>query len=607
MKYRAEIDGLRAIAVAAVVLYHAAALPAAGFVGVDIFFVISGYLITGLLLQEHAASGRIDVLAFYARRARRILPAVIAVELAALAAASMLLPPEELVRTAQSATASALFGANFFFEALTGYFSPRAEQMPLLHLWSLSVEEQFYLFWPALLLVLLRLRARRVGGAIALAGALSFALAEWLVRTHPDAAFFQMPARFWELAAGGFVATTRAGVVLPRWLPALALLGIVAACCMPAPYFPGAGALLAVAATATLLWCVHGGGDLGLPGALLRSPPMVGIGLVSYSLYLVHWPLLAFYRATTVGNGEVGTRLALCLGAVVLAFLSYRYIEQPLRRQRAPRARVVVGGAAASLLLAAAAAAYAYAVAADEAARPRDNPLAIKAESDLPTGWHRCHYQVWDTQFPKCEYPAARTALWGDSMAMSWWPAFENAAKFTRDACGPFVGYVARDPRPAQAHCRDWNAQVAIAVRSMDTVVLAARWADHFTPARAAELESGLRATLAALHDVTQVLIVMPTPELRDDVPHCIRRNERCDISRAQFEAQSADARARLQAVAGEFPNVRLIDATDYLCTADVCPGVKDGVALYTDSHHISATAARAVTWHVVGDGRGGR
>jgi len=205
--YRPEIDGLRAIAVASVVLYHAGLGPAAGFAGVDVFFVISGYLITWLLVMEWRNGGHIDLAGFYARRVRRILPAAGTVIVATVLLSRLLLPLAAQENVNRSAASSALFIANvFFMQNSGGYFDGPSAEMPLLHLWSLAVEEQFYLVWPLFLMLLLGLRARAARTIVALSILASLVLAETLMRTYPDAAFYQMPARFWELAAGGFIA-----------------------------------------------------------------------------------------------------------------------------------------------------------------------------------------------------------------------------------------------------------------------------------------------------------------------------------------------------------------------------------------------------------------
>jgi peptidoglycan/LPS O-acetylase OafA/YrhL len=333
LSYRREIDGLRAIAVAAVVAYHAG-LGGAGYVGVDIFFVISGYLITALLLRELATSGRVDLWQFYARRVRRIFPAAVVVITVVLCLAYLLLPVDETRQVARSAAAAAMFVANLYFQVQTGgYWGADATQMPLLHLWSLSVEEQFYLAWPALLVLVPR---ARLGTVLAMLALVSFLLAEWMLQSRPEAAFYQVSARAWELAAGALVATLPSRR-LPHAFGWVALAALLGACVVRFEHFPGAGAMPAVAASAMLLAVIHGGGT----NWLLASRPFVALGLVSYSFYLWHWPLLAIDRLSRVGPSPLSVRLELVGVALLLAIVSYFCVERPVRKFRAPSRRTV--------------------------------------------------------------------------------------------------------------------------------------------------------------------------------------------------------------------------------------------------------------------------
>ena len=332
--YRPEIDGLRAIAVVAVVLYHAGFGFHAGLVGVDVFFVISGYLITSLLFRERETTGRINLTAFYARRVRRIVPALVVVVVATVIASAFKLSPfGEIRQTAQSGAASLLFVANIFFQAHTGgYFDPSAERMPLLHLWSLGVEEQFYLLWPLGLIALLGSLHKATFAIVGICGLVSLALTEFLIYGHPQAAFYQMPARFWELALGGLIALKPAGRLVDGRMPAaVGAMIVLAATLIPIGHFPGIGALPAVFGAGLLLYAIHGSSRLGWTGAVLRSRPMVFFGLISYSLYLWHWPLLALERATHAGQLSIELRAMICAISVVLAWLSCCFIERPLR------------------------------------------------------------------------------------------------------------------------------------------------------------------------------------------------------------------------------------------------------------------------------------
>jgi peptidoglycan/LPS O-acetylase OafA/YrhL len=576
--YRPEIDGLRAIAVLAVVLYHAG-IGGAGFVGVDVFFVISGYLITLLLLRERRTTGRTDLLGFYARRVRRIFPAAAAVVLAVIGASSLLLSPEQQAHTAQSAGAALLFGANVFFQVTTGgYFDGPSDQLPLLHLWSLSVEEQFYFLWPALLMLIPR---RWLVPALCGLAVASFAAAEYWIAQGSQAAFYEMPARFWELAAGGLIAAS-APRVLPRWLAPAGIVLTLAACAWPLGHFPGVGALPAVLGACAIIAAVHGGAT----NPLLRSKLMVGIGLISYSLYLWHWPLLACYRANIIGAGSLSVRLTLCAIALVLALGSYRYIERPFRRLRLRSGRTVVVGAALSsalVLCACAVGLHARSAMAVHA----DNQAAVAAGRDMAT--KVCHISGVDRMLMKCQ-PRSDTLVWGDSMAWSWLPAFPGASDVSMDSCEPFIGWLRDHPHPGQIQCRDHNNLVLPLARKARVVVLGGLWNSAGEVAR-------LAPTLDALDAVPHVIVIGPTPTLPAPVPQCIRQHAEaaCTLTRAAFDAHARPILAALQALAGRHPNVSVVDPSDDFCTATGCPPLLNGKPLYWDSHHITRTAAASL------------
>jgi peptidoglycan/LPS O-acetylase OafA/YrhL len=599
--YRPEIDGLRAIAVLQVVLYHAGAGLGAGYVGVDVFFVISGYLITSLLLQEFRDTGRIDVTAFYARRVRRIFPAALLTVAATLVVGAALLSPQEFAHLARSAAAAAMFIANVFFQyASGGYFDAPSEAMPLLHLWSLAVEEQFYLVWPALLILLLRGSMRHLPWLLGLSALASFALAELLVAPRPEAAFYFAPARFWELAAGGLVACSAAGRGARPASAALGLLLVLAAAFVPLAHFPGAGALPSVAGAALLIAAVHGG-DAGAVGRLLRTAPLTWIGKLSYPLYLWHWPLLAFYRATTLGDGATASRLLLCLLALALAWLTYRYVEQPLRTLANPRGRLLLAGAAASMLLAATA--FAWNLQARREALGNDDPAARAAEVDRPSDGLRCHYQRGSSDFPRqnCESRprvAPTIAIWGDSMALAWKPLAWRLARerqtsaiaWSRDSCPPVFDFRMENGKPPDAHCDDFVRYVAGEVKGMQTLILVM----HMGSRAVAERVAGLAPTVDAVAPhVRRVIILGPTPQMLDSVPKCLRAGQPrgCAVSRAEFDAIAQPQLAQLHAIAARHRNVDVVELGDFFCTAQECPAVADGHALYWDEYHVSTSA----------------
>ena len=356
-----HIDGLRALAVLAVVFFHVGIGPfSGGYVGVDVFFVISGFLITRLVLGELEA-GEFSFAAFYERRARRLFPALLFTVAACFVPAVVLLSPQHLTSFGGSAAATLLAASNVFFWMESSYFDLDAGVKPLLHVWSLCVEEQFYLVWPALVVLLFRLRSSRVRtAAIVALGAVSLILAELTLSVDASAAFYLVPFRVAEFAIGAVMVSLAPHQ--PRnalWLEPIALVGFgliiypVFAYTAATP-FPGLHVLPPCIGTALLIYA----GAARYSGMLLRNRPTVGLGLMSYSLYLVHWPMIVFYRYYTFD--EISTRAGwgIVAASIIAAFLMYRVVEQPFRRRSgvpahlyASPARFAAGCAALALLL----------------------------------------------------------------------------------------------------------------------------------------------------------------------------------------------------------------------------------------------------------------
>jgi peptidoglycan/LPS O-acetylase OafA/YrhL len=568
MKYNPALDGLRAVAVLAVVAYHAGLPVPAGFVGVDIFFVISGYLISRLLHDEIAAKGRIDFLAFYARRARRILPALLAVMLVTLGLSLELLPDASDV--ARSAAAASAFVANVFFQAQTSdYWAQSSDTMPLLHLWSLSVEEQFYLAWPVVLL----LARRKPAATLAMLALASFALAEWMLYRTPSAAFYQMPARAWELAAGGLIALRAPS--MPKGSAWLGLAAIAVACVVPLSHFPGAGALPAVVGAGAVIAAAQ----QGQRPALLEWRPVIYVGLISYSLYLWHWPLLALDRAVRVGETPLGVRMALVGVAFVLASMSYRYVETPARRLKGNRRAVAAG-----LVSVIALSGSAWALVKPPPTIPEVKP---------------CHPGVGAIQQPRCVPGSHRLVLWGDSIANVWTPLADRIARneglpavsYARDGCPVFDGVRMTLRNPIESReCAKLNRQVVAAIRQQgaDTVVITSRWPLYIRDDR-----EGGQGLINAVNEirpyVRRIVIIGPTPTVADDGPKCARAGERCAVTRDQYLAEAGPAWRAIHALQG----IEVIDIAAWFCRTD-CPAARDGVPLYRDTYHPSDEAVNA-------------
>ena len=336
--YRPEVDGLRAVAVLVVLLFHAGAPGfSGGFVGVDVFFVISGYLITRLILGE-LDGGRFRFSRFYGRRARRLFPAMFATLAATFVASVFVLSPSHLEELSLSLVHTLFSLSNVLFWRLSGYFDIGSEAKPLLHTWSLGVEEQFYLVWPISIFLAYRWRKRKgVLVLVSLVFVASLAAAEVAAGRSPDAAFYLTPFRMCELALGGLClwlersAAARAGGREALTLLGLALIGFAVVTFLPGHRFPGLAAMVPCAGAALVI--VAGRGRIA--GALLANRLAVGIGLISYSLYLVHWPLLVLYRYGRGGETTPRERAILVAASILAATAMYLFVEQPFRRRRA--------------------------------------------------------------------------------------------------------------------------------------------------------------------------------------------------------------------------------------------------------------------------------
>ncbi len=632
----------------AVVVFHAfPSLLTGGFVGVDIFFVISGFLITQIV-REGVAARTFSFSEFYERRIRRLVPALSVMVVVTALVALVILPPGDLKNFGRSIAPSMLFQANFHFAHKIGYFAPPDDVRPLLHLWSLAVEEQFYIVWPLVIWIGARGPRPVFNLVLVLAIVLSLGADELAAHRDPMAAFFYTPLRAWEPLTGAALATVWVRPVRTPWIREVmavtglgAILASVVLLNATTP-FPGLAAVPACLGAALLLQAGRFGGRTWI-GRALSWPPLVYIGALSYSLYLWHWPIFTFLRLGSPGEPPAWLMAAGVLLSLGLSAMSLRYVERPYRRR--PE-----GGLSRRVLFAASIAALAVfaglgeALAADEGLRLReggDVAAADRAEHDFPT--------TGDCGSPalgaatRCAFGVVRPGapdlvLLGDSEAEAWESgvadfALKHGLKgqlVNIPACPPVMGVGERNAYGKVMDCAAHNAQVLdqIAVNHrIRILVLAARWAlydrgpdaDHPNayltvpngprdPGRFhALLAFGLTQALARVEaararDLT-VLILRPTPEFPINPPRCAERARLVGRDPAAclqtpapaVTARQAGAEAILDAAARGWPNIRLLSADAQLCDAVVCRAALHGRILFRDGNHPTASGARAL------------
>jgi peptidoglycan/LPS O-acetylase OafA/YrhL len=651
--YRPEIDGLRAIAVLSVLLYHGAlfhpALPrlGGGFTGVDIFFVISGFLIGGILWRDIRETGRIRLARFYLRRIKRLAPAYFAMVAAVLVVGWLILLPFEFREFGKSLIAATVYLSNIHFHREAGYFDGLSEEKPLLHTWSLAVEEQFYIVLPFLMLALLRWRASLpvVLGALAL---VSLAACLWLTRAMPSATFYLFPFRAWELLAGVLLAIAGQERGWRFALhPALSWAGlalIAASVTLIRPEgFPGWQALGPVLGTALIL---ANGRDANPVNRALAHPAPVFIGLISYSLYLWHWPVLVlstYWRGGGGGAAEAAGWLAL---AFVLATLSWRYVERPVR-QMPGGARALLAG---TVLASGALLALGAVLWRGDGLPARFAPeyrTHIAASGDFNQDWSRC---TWPASGPfagveTCPIGpdgAPRVLIWGDSHLRAMKEGLEAAARHANTpalilwhaGCPPLFGLSKTESAatPAQdAACTRANRVIRDAVarvEGIEALLLVGRWRYYaeghgvgrdahnritLAPLPASDLPEGpqqalyaeaLSRTVAevAAH-IPRIHILRQPPEMPEyDSRHIARalvhgRDPGAGVlglPRAEAEARAAPAEAPIRALA-QAGKVEVIDPWPRLCDAARCSVMQGGEALYFDNNHLTNRGARSL------------
>ncbi|MBD8873107.1 acyltransferase family protein [Rhodanobacter sp. DHB23] len=636
--YRADLEGLRAVAILLVVAVHAG-VPwlRGGFVGVDVFFVLSGFLITGLLVKEASAAGRLSFTEFYVRRLRRLLPALLAMLLVVGVLASLVLAPAEQRGQSSAAAMAALWLSNIHFAfARLDYFSAGTETNLFLHTWSLGVEEQFYLVWPMLLVWLLgrdgaRGVARLKAGMFVVATA-SLAACVWLTYKAPQLAFYMMPMRAWQFAAGALVwlyfkvpgaagaapcKSRCAGMLQVAGWTGLAMIALAAVWFSADIPYPGGYALLPTLGAAGVV----AAGCLAVEPAgvsrLLSWRPLQWIGGVSYSWYLWHWPILLLGHAIT-GSDASSYRAAWVLLSLLLAYASCRCIEAPVRNRQEwlARPRMAIF-AALALMLVANSLCVRWNNRADERAKSPGMQRYAMAHGDAPVIYGMgCDDWYQSDRVRICAFgpaDAVHTAvLLGDSHAGQWFPAVAKVFDrpgwrllvLTKSSCpmvdGPF--FYARIGKQYTV-CTTWRAHALAQIAGIkpDVVLLGSTDTSGFSKE---QWITGTTKVLDVLHPaVGRIWLLRDTPSLPFDGPDCLAEHAGRPAWLGLQHACSApmdDARADqvyrwLGEAANRFANVGMLDMDSRICPGNVCSAERDGLVVFRDNQHLTGSFAASL------------
>lgn len=595
-----QIQGLRALAAILVTLFHAHFVPG-GFIGVDIFYVISGYLITNLILREVAKTGSLDLKAFYQRRIKRLLPTSFFVLILSAIITWIAYPAIVRDSIARDLIAASLYISNYLFAWWQNdYQNLNATPSPFIHYWSLAVEEQFYLIWPIFILILTQLKSRKkliVG--ISVATLLSFVLSLYQTQVAPIWAFYSIFTRAWELGIGAlliFIPTNRG---TPKYLPLLGFIAILYSALVfnETTPFPGYAALLPVLGTAILISCVKDWPPILNDSANNRFSQW--LGRISYPLYLWHWPALVI-PSTTLGRALNMPEKILCIAlTIVLAHLTHIWVEEPFRYKKLSPRTLYKGVAAAALT--SVSLGLIIAVTSSDLIKVKglqNVEFSFSRVSERPKVYEDgCHVNYRNSKSDECAYGDLKSkhtiVLYGDSHAAQWFPTLERIAldrhlkliSLTKSAC-PAVDVVRNDQGAFKnSLCRTWRKSSLERITKLapDAVITSSYWyfnAPNQFKDRLAWWSDGQKKLLAGLRQTSPHLIFIgDTPQPKLDIPSCLvaRVVTKCDNAvPSPFRIVSGFAR---------------INPTTWLCDGR-CPAIRKGIVAYRDASHISVEMA---------------
>ncbi len=653
VRHRAEIDGLRSVAVLSVVLYHFGFTALrGGFVGVDIFFVISGFLIGGILWREHTSSGTLALGRFYMRRIRRLAPAYFAMAFASLIAGWIVLLPFEFREFGKSLIAATVYLSNVLFYRQSGYFDGPSDEKMLLHTWSLSVEEQFYIFLPLTILVLGRSRNTLIAGLSLLALASLVSSIVMTERSH-TAAFFLFPFRAWELLAGVFLAI--AGVqwklkwAYGTWVSWLGMALIFASVLFipGGTSFPGWNVIAPVAGTILIL---VNGQDKNWVNRILSAKVPVFFGLISYSLYLWHWPILTLLNYVHEGPLGLVETLFWLLIVFGVSVASWRFVERPVRVSSALSPRTVLGGTLAASMVLLFSGALVFKGDGFESRFSKETQIHIQASADFLQDWSRCKLAEEGplAGLEVCPIgPAGQTPevlIWGDSHVRAFREGLAKTANLNgragliiwRAGCPPVFNIEKHENTATviqDQSCRISNDQIMSAIAQMPylrDLLLVGRWS-YYASGTGTGVDAGNKISLtdvgqpgtldsdthrdlltrkfgetvqiASAH-FDRVFVLSQPPELAlydsrqvaKSLAHRQLQPEQVD-SVARISRKSAEARAKVYLplfdAVDDIANIEILDTWPYFCSTEFCMAIADGVGQYFDNNHVTNSAAR--------------
>ena len=596
-----QIQGLRALAALLVTIFHARLLPG-GFIGVDIFYVISGFLITGLILREIENTGTLDLHSFYQRRIKRLLPTSVFVLFVTAIVGMFVLPAITRDALGRDLFAAATYVSNYLFAWWQNdYQNLEATPSPFIHYWSLAVEEQFYIIWPIFILFLSRYGKRAIFHGIAISSFLSLLLSIYQTQTSPIWAFYSLPTRAWELGFGALLLFVPETFWKNRYIPWLGVIGIAIACFRfdENTAFPGINALLPVLSTVALI------GSIAIwPRAfndLSNNRIAQWLGAISYPLYLWHWPALVLPSSALGRPLRIRERIFCILLTIVLAHFTSKYIEQPIRHKKIAGKKIYLLFGVTTIVSLVAGLVIASTSSSMISVRGTDYKFNLVDVMQKPAVYgDDCHSNYGETKSGECIYgdkgSKKSIVLYGDSHAAQWFPALEELANergyklvsLTKSAC-PSVDV----PRADQGaykniHCEKWRDYAIDRIKQLRPEAVIMSSYQYFSPPSGYPSESkwwrdGQIRLLSSLRGLSDHLIyISDTPRPQRDIPNCLASKD--------VKSCNTTQETPVKIING----FQKIDPTPWLCS-DQCLAIQDGYVVYRDASHISVAAALAL------------